>query len=473
MKRAIKPLDIHKIIMAKAKQNIKPKARYRVYKELIVSDSSGKISCNFKYYDSQEKKNLFDLYKTLPYRAESVEDSVTLQKFNNELEEERKRINSRNGLCKNDAEKDFLAFYRKIGAQKKSQVETYNCSLNKVIEFFGTDFLSFDELEEDELIDYAGFLEESLPNPNSGKLYLQNLKHVIKRGKNKGLIPQPIDLDEIKIKGIPPAQKWDFSAVELNILLATPCRIEIIRLAFLFMCFTGLRISDLLNLQWGWLLRNGIGQEGKTIISFNMQKTGSHLTNLVNNNLIELLGKPAKETDKVFAGLEGISKAMINIELKKWVKAAGINKNISAHCGRVTFASRLYEATKDIYRVMHAMGHKNTTVTLRYIRVPIVDAATLLPDFGVNFDLLKNNATTSEKNKTAPGGTIAVVQENNEVVENKPIIVSEAPVDPNKEILEAFRILSKYLTLNPSDLTKFMNPPSGTTNGHPNSPAAA
>ena len=37
---------------------------------------------------------------------------------------------------------------------------------------------------------------------------------------------------------------------ELRTLIATPCRYEIVKKAFLFSCFTGLRYSDMLTLKW-------------------------------------------------------------------------------------------------------------------------------------------------------------------------------------------------------------------------------
>lgn len=426
--------------MANYSQKLKARLRYKVYQEMSVSKTTGEVSCRFKYYDSEEKKHLPHLNKTLSYKASSVEDAVIIQKFNTDLETERTRVNSKNGLCKSDAEKDFIAFGYKIASQIGSQKSMIEQALSKFVEFTGAESFGFEELEEDEIFEFAGYLQSCLKKWGTAKEYLTKFKYLIKRARGKGLITHALDIDYIKIKkGAQSPKKNALNSEEINTLLATPCGIDIIKLAFLFMCYTGLRISDLLKLKWGEIIKNGIGTYGKTIISFEMKKTGAHLDNLVNERLVKLLGKPGNENDKVFAALEGISN--INYYLQKWARAAGITKHISAHCGRVTFATMLYLATKgDINVVMRAMGHTNSDVTWRYVNVPKVDEATLLPEFDVNFDLLKNNGANGD----AIVSGIALTQEEKPMPVIDPSKNVPGPIASNQELRDAVKTLNEF-----------------------------
>ena len=56
-----------------------------------------------------------------------------------------------------------------------------------------------------------------------------------------------------------------------------------------------------------------------------------------------------------------------NLIIKKY--SEGIDKHITAHKLRATFATTTYEQTRDIYLVAQALGHKSTETTKRYARV--------------------------------------------------------------------------------------------------------
>ncbi len=69
--------------------------------------------------------------------------------------------------------------------------------------------------------------------------------------------------------------------------------------------------------------------------------------------------------------------------LKDWVCAAGIDKHITFHCSRHTYATLLLAYGADIYTVMSLMGHTSVSTTQIYAK--IVDASkrkavNLIPD---------------------------------------------------------------------------------------------
>ena len=49
---------------------------------------------------------------------------------------------------------------------------------------------------------------------------------------------------------------------ELRALIAVPCRYDIVKKAFLFSCFTGLRYSDMMTLKWSEIHK---AADGKTL----------------------------------------------------------------------------------------------------------------------------------------------------------------------------------------------------------------
>ena len=145
---------------------------------------------------------------------------------------------------------------------------------------------------------------------------------------------------------------------ELQKLADTPCDYPVLKSASLFSCLTGLRLSDILQLEWHHIQDYPSG--GKCI-RIKTEKTNTEATIPISDQALELCGIPSE--GKVFKGL---TRQLVNGRLKPWVKSAGIDKYITFHCFRHTYATLLIAGGADIYTVSKMLTHKNVSTTQIY-----------------------------------------------------------------------------------------------------------
>jgi len=147
---------------------------------------------------------------------------------------------------------------------------------------------------------------------------------------------------------------------------------------FLFSCFTGLRISDL-RLVTHEQITNGI-------LSFHPFKT----LNVNNNKVYIPLSKTAllliKEESSRKSGLlfSCISEARMNLYIKEVCKVAKINRKISFHAARHTFATIFLQKSKNangIIILQKLLGHKKLESTLKYSHVLDSDIKNAIDEF--------------------------------------------------------------------------------------------
>ena len=79
---------------------------------------------------------------------------------------------------------------------------------------------------------------------------------------------------------------------EVKLLAATPCRIPVLKQASLFACMTGLRISDILKLQWSDF---EMGPDQGYYIRICTEKTETEATLPISHEALELCGEWAKD----------------------------------------------------------------------------------------------------------------------------------------------------------------------------------
>lgn len=156
-----------------------------------------------------------------------------------------------------------------------------------------------------------------------------------------------------------PTDKVGLSAEELIVLAETPCEEPVLKNAFLFACLTGLRKSDIKTLTWEMIQPEA---DGTLYVTIRMQKTKQIIHNPIGEEALELIG--GKGTGLVFPDFKD---KMTQTALKRWIRAAGITKNITFHSSRHSYCSLQLGAGTDSRTVQTLVGHKNLATTQGYL----------------------------------------------------------------------------------------------------------
>ena len=121
---------------------------------------------------------------------------------------------------------------------------------------------------------------------------------------------------------------------ELKLLVQTDCKIPELKRAFLFSCLTGLRWSDVYKLKWEEIEQES---DGSYLLVFRQLKTSEPVyLNLPDQALI-YLGERQSAIKNIF-DLHNYSNTTTKY-LQDWCVDAGVNKKITFHSSRHTFAA--------------------------------------------------------------------------------------------------------------------------------------
>ena len=153
---------------------------------------------------------------------------------------------------------------------------------------------------------------------------------------------------------------------EVQMLVDTPCKDDVLKRAFLFSILTGLRHSDIQALRWKQIQQTSKGTWQALVVQ---QKTKRPDYKPVTAQALQLCGeRPDDDERLVFEGLTDVS--WISIPLKAWIEASGIKKHVTFHLSRHTFGSIICLSQGiPIETVSKIMGHKHIKTTQRYAKV--------------------------------------------------------------------------------------------------------
>lgn len=184
--------------------------------------------------------------------------------------------------------------------------------------------------------------------------YVGAMRYICAAAVKDGILQHnPFDDMRVKMRN----KRRDYLTIdEILLLISTPCTNANLKNAFLFSCFTGLRLGDIMSMKWDQIVDG--------CLYFTQSKTGSQERLLLPSIALDLLGDHGKGAVFHLPGYKQLRQY-----LKSWVLSAGISKHITFHCARHTFATLQLTLGTDIYTVSKLLGHSDVKVTQIYAKL--------------------------------------------------------------------------------------------------------
>lgn len=342
----------------------------------VEDEATGEIKSKVQRKREYLHLTLLATPRTPIERAQNKETLALAQKIRFEREQELKESTLGYRL-KKDRNINFLDYFQSyIDSYTKKDIRMVQIALNRFKDFLKAtpEYKKFafsikpEQLNKDMMVAFTEYLQSRSVGEGAKSIY-QRFKKVIKyaiehevmeKDPCKGVV---IKIDEQILR------KAVLSQDEIKQLIATHYEFENpnIRRAFIFCLYCGLRFCDVKDLTFA-----NVDYANK-ILSFEQNKTKGHSANSgvvipLNDGLLNLIGTPASPDDDnalVFPlpSYEACLKA-----LGRWVKRAGINKHISWHCARHSFAVNILNNGANIKTVASLLGHSGLKHTEKYTR---------------------------------------------------------------------------------------------------------
>lgn len=255
--------------------------------------------------------------------------------------------------------RNFLEFAREAAKEQKATTSIVtNSAINKWEKCFGNK-MNCDDITPDTLREFIAYLKKGVSAVTANNQY-SRIRAIINLAYRKRLTPSDpaayLTKDEIPHGYC--KERAFLTIEEVKKLIDEPIYYHPeVKPAFLFSCFTGLRLSDLQSLRWTDISDNCIVKR--------QQKTETTVRIPLTENALAWL--PKRESDELVFHLP--SRILYREALTRWVKAAGIRKNITPHSARHTFATLLVSCGADLFVVSKLMGHASIASTQVYAAI--------------------------------------------------------------------------------------------------------
>jgi site-specific recombinase XerD len=287
---------------------------------------------------------------------------------------------------------DFLAWMETEIKLLKSQVGKrriikYNTIRNKLAEFRNP--ITFSEIDRFFIEDYRGWCKTKKDNDISTiSTNLNVIKTFTNRALRKGLIEKDPFAD-IRI-GRGSVDRTFLTEEELRLFwniyqgksdIELKPHLRSVLRHFLFMCFTGLRISDFNVLCWD-------NVSGGNLNLYPI-KTRSKKKQIVKIPLCEQANKLiVDEGFKMGKLFHPITEQRMNTNLKDIARLAEIKKPITNHSARHTFATLFIKKTSDVATLQRLLGHSRIEETMVYVHISEENLTTQMKKFeeGLKFE---------------------------------------------------------------------------------------
>lgn len=263
----------------------------------------------------------------------------------------------------------FLDFYRTIATKKNGTTCGAWYMSYRYLKSFSGETLRFSDITPLFCDNYRAYLLKSPSlgshdvkiSNNTALAYYNRFRAVIKDAYRASLLKEDIFAKTQSIKEQETHREF-LTIEEFQTLAKTDMKPAISKRAAIFSGLTGLRFSDIKGLIWDEVR----GDPGDYYLQFSQKKTKGAEVLPISDQTRSLLGEKANKDAKVFRGLEYSATRTF---LVKWLAKARIDKEITFHSFRHTYATLQLAGGTDIFTVSKLLGHKNVKTTQIYTKI--------------------------------------------------------------------------------------------------------
>lgn len=259
-----------------------------------------------------------------------------------------------------------------------------NCCINYIKDFNGGNVIQLLQITPKWVDNFQNYLlKQDNISRNTAAFYARLLRTALNKAvanemiiKNPANYVQKISAPEPELEFLSTEEVKTLAGIKIDDSYGAE-----VRRAFLFSCFTGLRIIDIETLVWGRISSNPmqlvkIQEKTKKPVYIPLSKSAQAIIGGV---------KGHKEDEPVF-NLSSHNRRTSYYYLKDWADKAMIRKNIGWHTARRTFATMALENGADIYTVSKLLGQTSIKHTTKYAKVTDrlrFEAVNALPEIAV------------------------------------------------------------------------------------------
>lgn len=278
---------------------------------------------------------------------------------------------------KKDRSINFLDYFQSyIDSYTKTDIRMMQIALQRFKDFLSEtpEYTKFvisikpEQLSKDMMIAFTEYLQSRSVGEGAKSIY-QRFKKVINYAiEHDVMIKNPCIGVSIRVDD-QILRKDVLSMEEAQMLINTHYDNENpnVRRAFILSLYCGLRFCDVKELTY-----KNVDYSNK-LLKFEQNKTKGHSAASgviipLNDGLLSLIGEPPTDGDKSTLIFPLPTYESCLKSLKRWVKRAGINKHISWHCARHSFAVNILNNGANIKTVASLLGHRGLKHTEKYTR---------------------------------------------------------------------------------------------------------
>lgn len=354
----------------------KKRAEIQIKRSIVISKWDAKKECSkvkdrndqeLNHYLQSVKTKVLRIHRELEQDNKPISADIIKRKFYGEYIPPKMLIevfNEHNKKCRGLIGKDYV----------EKTVQRYERTVIYLQEFMKNKYnivdIVFNDINLEFLTEFEYFLK-TIKNcgQNTSVKYLKNLKKIISFAlANRWMDTTPFIGFKLKQKKTNREFLFEEELTKIIEKDFTNQRLQVTKDVFLFCCFTGLAFSDVKELKTLNISRDNEG-------AYWIRKTRIKTDNMCNIPLmdipLQLIEKYKSHPERIISDkvLPVSSNQKMNEYLKEIAAICKINKNLSTHTARHTFACLALANNISIESIAKMLGHTDTRTTSIYARV--------------------------------------------------------------------------------------------------------